>query len=337
MRTNNVVVLFLAIVMGGIAAMLARSWLQGHARASLGEEGIGTIVVAAQPLSFGTNLTADNVREIPWASRSLPEGAFASKEDLFKYGTRAVLSALDRNEAVLKTKITGPGQRGSLSVILEEGKRAVTVRVDDVRGVAGFILPGDFVDVVLIGEDPATAREGYSDILLHHVKVLAIDQLAADRPEQPTVPKAVTLEVTPEQAQKILLASNVGKLSLILRQPGDAKADGDKRVTERDIGRNQPRPPVRALPPPPPPPPPPPQRVVVAPPPPAPATVKVTIIRGMKNEDYQVKHDESQSGRHDETEGRRRNTSTRRGHPSRFETNHASRTRRSNGYSQARL
>jgi pilus assembly protein CpaB len=240
MRTNNVVVLFLAIVMGGIAAMLARSWLQSHARASLGDEGIGTIVVAAQPLSFGTNLSTDNVTEIPWASRSLPDGAFASKDELFKYGTRAVLAALDRNEPVLKSKITGPGQRGSLSAILEEGKRAVTVRVDDVRGVAGFIQPGDFVDVVLIGEDPGAQREGYSDILLHHVKVLAIDQLAAERPEQPTIPKAVTLEVTTEQAQKILLASNIGKLSLILRQPGDGNTDGDKRVTERDIGRNPP-------------------------------------------------------------------------------------------------
>jgi pilus assembly protein CpaB len=313
MRTNNLFVLCLAIVMGGVAAFLARSWLQSHARASLGDESIGTIVVAAQPLGFGTTLTADNVAEIAWAARSLPEGAFASKEELFKYGTRAVLAALDRNEPVLKTKITGPGQRGSLSVILEEGKRAVTVRVDDVRGVAGFILPGDFVDVVLISEDPASQREGYSDILLHHVKVLGIDQLVAERPEQPTVPKAVTLEVTPEQAQKILLGSNVGKLSLILRQPADAKADGDKRVTERDIGRNQVRPPERAVPPPPPPPPPPPRPVVVArpPPPPPPATVKVTIVRGIKNEDYQVKHEESQGRHHDETEGRRRGRYTR--------------------------
>jgi len=306
MRTNNVIVLFLAIVMGGIAAMLARSWLLSHARASLGDESIGTIVVAAQPLGFGRTLTAENVAEIAWAARSLPEGAFASKEELFKYGTRAVLSALDRNEPVLKAKITGPGQRGSLSVILEEGKRAVTVRVDDVRGVAGFILPGDFVDVVLISEDPASQREGYSDILLHHVKVLAIDQLVTERPEQPTVPKAVTLEVTPEQAQKILLGSNVGKLSLISRQPGDAKADGDKRVTERDIGRNQPRPPVRAVPPAAPAPPPP-RPVVVAPPPPPPppATVKVTIVRGTKQQDYQVKPEEPQARRHDETERRR--------------------------------
>ena len=71
--------------------MLARSWLQSHARASLGDESIGTIVVAAEPLGFGTTLTAENVAEIAWAARSLPEGAFASKEELFKYGTRAVL------------------------------------------------------------------------------------------------------------------------------------------------------------------------------------------------------------------------------------------------------
>src|ERR1700758_3710518 len=108
--------------MGGVAAFLARSWLQSHARASLGDESIGTIVVSKQPLSFGTTLTADNVTEIPWAARSLPEGSFPPKDDLFKYGTRAVLSALDRNEPVLKSKITGPGQRGSLSAILEEGK-----------------------------------------------------------------------------------------------------------------------------------------------------------------------------------------------------------------------
>ena len=108
MRTNNLFVLCLAIVMGGVAAFLARSWLQSHARASLGDESIGTIVVAAQPLGFGTTLTADNVAEIAWAARSLPEGAFASKEELFKYGTRAVLAALGRNEPVLKAKITGP-------------------------------------------------------------------------------------------------------------------------------------------------------------------------------------------------------------------------------------
>jgi pilus assembly protein CpaB len=286
MRTNNVIVLFLAVVMGGIAAFMARHWLQSQAITPAVGQGVNTIVVAAQPLGFGAALSAENIAEIPWAATAVPDGAFVSKEELLKDGRRIVLSPFDRNEPLLRSKITGPGQRGSLSALLEEGKRAVTVRVDDVRGVAGFILPGDFVDVVLIGEDPASQRENYSEILLHHVKVLAIDQLASERQQQPTVAKAVTVEVTPEQAQKILLANNVGKLSLILRQPGDLNTDLARRVTERDLGRDRPR---RA-------PPPPAPQPKASPPPAAPPaavqpsdTVTVSIVRGNKKEDYQVK------------------------------------------------
>jgi pilus assembly protein CpaB len=274
--------------MGGIAAFLARSWLESHARASTVGVSVGTIVVAAQPLGFGVAVSPDNVAEIPWAAKALPEGAFVSKNDLLKDGRRVVLSAFDRNEPILRSKVTGPGQRASLSSLLEPGKRAVTVRVDDVRGVAGFILPGDFVDVVLIGEDPAIKREGYSEILLQHVKVLAIDQLASERQELPTVAKAVTVEVTSEEAQRILLATNIGKLSLVLRQPGDRNAASDRRVTERDLNRAKPPEPVR-----------------VAAPPPAPAptpppvaakpsnTVTVSIVRGNKREDYNVKRTEN--------------------------------------------
>jgi pilus assembly protein CpaB len=287
MRTNNVVVLFLAIVMGGIAAFMARQWLQAHADMSAAaSQGASTIVVVTQPLPFGATVSADNITEIPWGAGALPDGAFASKDDILKNGRRVVLSPFNRNEPVLSSKITGPGQRGSLSSLLEEGKRAVTVRVDDVRGVAGFVLPGDFVDVVLIGEDPALQRENYSEILLHHVKVLAIDQLASERQEQPTVAKAVTVEATPEQAQRILLASNVGKLSLILRQPGDVNADSARRVTERDLGRDRPR---RAAAPPPPAPPAPPPPPAAAAPPRASSTVTVSIVRGNKREDYNVR------------------------------------------------
>ena len=231
MRTNSLIVLCISIAMGGAAAFLARSWLESHAGASTTSASVGTIVVAAQPLSFGAALSPENVMDIPWGAQELPEGAFVSTAALLNDGPRIVLSALDRNEPVLRSKVTGAGQRASLSLLLEPGKRAVTVRVDDPRGVAGFILPGDFVDVVLISEDPAAKREGYSDILLQHVKVLAIDQLTNERPEHPTVAKAVTVEVTPEQAQKLLLATNIGRLSLVLRQPGDGSAASDRRVT----------------------------------------------------------------------------------------------------------
>src|SRR5262244_4506967 len=207
MRSNNVIILIVAISMGGGAAYLARSWLQGQLDASASHQPASHIVVAAEPLAYGEVVTADNVSEIPWYAKTLPEGAFATKDDLLDGGRRTVLYPLKRGEPLLRSKVTGPGQRASLAAVLEEGKRAVTVRVDDVRGVAGFVLPGDFVDIVLIGEDPAFQRENYSEILLHHVKVLAIDQLASERQEQPTVAKAVTVEVTAEQAQKILLAT----------------------------------------------------------------------------------------------------------------------------------
>ncbi len=283
MRPNNLIILFLAIVMGGIAAFLARNWIEGHSRAAAGES-LGTLVVAAEPLAFGAEVTADHVTEIPWVAKALPEGAFVSKTDLLKDGRRVVLSPLGRGEPILNSKITGPGQRALLSSLLDAGKRAVTLRVDDVRGVAGFILPGDFVDVVLIAEDSPPRRENYSDILLQHVKVLAVDQLASERQEQPTVAKAVTVEVTPEQAQKVLLATNIGKLSLILRRPEEDGANSGRRVTERDLGRVDPRTTgeiVRPVAPPP---------VVVQQPPPQPTnTAKVSIVRNNKREEYTVR------------------------------------------------
>jgi pilus assembly protein CpaB len=120
------------------------------------------------------------------------------------------------------------------------------------------------------------------------VKVLAVDQLASERQEQPTVAKAVTVEVTPEQAQKVLLATNIGKLSLILRRPEEGNAESGRRVTERDLGRIDPRTvgeTARPVPPPPPPP-----SVVAAPPAPPPLdTAKVAVVRNNKREEYTVR------------------------------------------------
>src|SRR2546422_453834 len=163
MRKGNLFILLLAIAMGGVAAFLAREWIAAQAIQPSAQN--GTVVVAAAPLSFGTALNPENVTEIPWASGKMPEGAFATKDELFKAGRRVALAPLQRNELILKTKVTGPGQRASLSALLDEGKRAVTVRVDDVRGVAGFVLPGDRVDVVLIR---AVSGENISDVLLQH-------------------------------------------------------------------------------------------------------------------------------------------------------------------------
>jgi pilus assembly protein CpaB len=290
MRTSTVTILAVAIAMGGSAAYLTRNWLKDQTRVSAAVQPAGTIVVAAESLAYGTAMTPDNIVEIPWFSNALPEGAFAVKDDLLSGGRRVALSPLKRGEAVLRSKITGPGQRASLASLLDEGKRAVTVSVDDVRGVAGFVLPGDFVDIVIIADDGSPKRQSYSDILLEHVKVLAIDQVASEGEGQPTVAKAVTVEVTKEQAQKILLATNIGKLSLILARPVESNPDPNHRVSEKDIGRTSPEP-LR-----PPPAPPPPAPVVAAPIVPS-HTVKITVVRNGETKQYEVQRSESTDGK----------------------------------------
>jgi pilus assembly protein CpaB len=275
MRSNNLIVLIVALVLGGVAALLARNWLISHAQTAEA----GTIVVASVPLAFGAQLSAENLSEIPWSAGDLPKGAFVSKQQVLRDGRRMALAAIARNEPILRDKITGPGQRATLSTVLGPDKRAVTIRVDDVRGVAGFIQPGDRVDVVLIraGSESKTG-ESYSDVILQAVKVLAIDQITGERTEQATIAKAVTLEVGAEDAQKILLGTNIGRLSLILRQPDEAGGEVIKRVTERDLSAA--RAPVAPTPSAP---------VVVAaaaPAPEAPSGRPVTIWLGMNSQQY---------------------------------------------------
>jgi pilus assembly protein CpaB len=310
MRSNNLVILVVAIVLGGIAAVLARNWLTSHVRSS--QAGVGTIVVAAAPLSFGTQLTSQNTIEIPWSKAALPNGSFATKLQLLSDGRRMALASIAPNEPILRSKITAPNEPATLSSMLQSGKRAVTVRVDDVRGVAGFIQPGDLVDVVLIRTEPEVFRknQSYSEVILQSAKVLAIDQITGERRETPTVAKAVTLEVSTADAQKILLATNIGKLSLILRQPIAAAAVPVRRITETDLG-NEPAPVPAPVPPPPapkptvvvqkPPPPPPPRPAPVVP-----QTTRITIWHGMQSQEYNrpLYHTVDGDGRPQEAMGR---------------------------------
>ena len=151
-----------------------------------------TIVVAALPLKFGVEVTRQHLREIAWPEGSVPRGAFAKIDELLDGKTRRVaLAALEENEPVLKAKVTGPGQRGSLAAVIQQGMKAVTVRVNDINGVAGFVLPGERVDVLLVRNLERT--EAYSDVLLQNVKVLAVDQLADESSDKPALVKAVTV------------------------------------------------------------------------------------------------------------------------------------------------
>jgi pilus assembly protein CpaB len=120
-----------------------------------------------------------------------------------------------------------------LSALVRDGMKAVTIRVNDVEGVGGFVLPGDRVDVVLTRQVDKTSAS--NDLVLQNARVLAVDQVADERADKPTVAKAVTLEVDMVGAQKLSLASSVGSLSLMLRKAGEALAGKPRRITLEDL------------------------------------------------------------------------------------------------------
>jgi pilus assembly protein CpaB len=239
----------LAIVFGVVAVFLANTWLSGQrSLLARGDRAPGhTIVVAATSLRFGDALTPDNLKEISWSATALPAGAFQTKKALLdgnEKGERQVITAIEANEPVLGWKITGPGQRATLSATIDKGMKAVAIRVNDVLGVAGFVLPGDRVDILLTRrtQDDSGGQRSFVDVLLQSVKVLAIDQVADDRKDKPIVARAITLEVSTQDAQKLTLAAGVGQLSLALRQAASNKDEITQRVTVSDLSGDQPRP-----------------------------------------------------------------------------------------------
>ncbi|MFZ0526024.1 MAG: Flp pilus assembly protein CpaB, partial [Xanthobacteraceae bacterium] len=179
-------------------------------------------------------LTASALRELPWPQAALPAGAFGKIADLVA-AKRVVLTPMEPNEAVLASKVTGPGQRATLSAVLDPGMTAVTVRVNDVEGVAGFILPGDHVDVMLTRQGEKNSAT--TDVVIENAQVLAIDQLADEKADKPSVVKAVTLEVKVTDGERVALASTVGTLSLLLRKAGDVADEDSRRVTTADLGK----------------------------------------------------------------------------------------------------
>lgn len=242
MRTSTIVMIAFAVVFGLLAVFLANSWLNNRAdeaRRSMEAQHKAappahTIVVARRPLRFGDVLGKLSLREIPWPQDSVPAGAFGKVSDLTST-KRIVLAPIEVNEPILASKITGPGQRATLSAMLNDGMKAVTIRVNDVEGVAGFIQPGDHVDVVLTR--PGERKTSINDVIIQNLRVLAVDQLADQTTDKPIVVKAVTLEVDETGGQKLALASQVGTLSLLLRKAGEVAEAATRQLTTADLAQ----------------------------------------------------------------------------------------------------
>jgi pilus assembly protein CpaB len=284
MRSKTFIMIGIAIVFGIAGVLVAQNWLDRQSSrlrdAQVAPKPVATakLVVVASPLRFGTELSAQHLREVSWPEGAIPKGAFATMKDVLDGQKRFALLAMEENEPLLKTKITGPGQRASLAAVIDPGMKALTVRVNDVNGVAGFVLPGERVDVLLTRN--LDKEESWADVLLQNVKVLAADQSADDRTDKPSVVKAVTLEVSTAQAQRLALASSLGSLSLVLRPAGIVDMETTQRVKVADLMRDEQKAPIPA--------------VAEAPAPAsAPAalplrTTTVSVARAMKRQEYSV-------------------------------------------------
>ena len=244
MRASTVVMIGFAVVFGLLAVFIAQVWLNNQAdlrarnlSSEKKPEVTQTIVVAKQSLRFGTELTGAMLSEVPWPAQSMPAGAFSKIDEVLGQGRRVVLTAIEPNEPVLALKITGPGQRATLSALVKPGMKAVTIRVNDVEGVGGFVLPGDRVDVVLTRQ--VEKGSATTEVVLKNVRVLAVDQSADERVAKAAVAKSVTLEVSTVEAQKVWLASSVGNLSLLLRKAGDTAEVQTRKITLKDLGNDE--------------------------------------------------------------------------------------------------
>lgn len=214
-NTRAILMLLIALVAGVAAVVSASRWLVQQSSSSVRQ-----VVVAAADLNLGQPLNGSQLRMVSWPSGSVPPGAF---EDVKALEGRVVRTSLQRGEPVLDAKLAPIGTKGGLSAVINDGKRAITVRVNDVVGVAGFALPGNHVDVIVnTNEEAKSAQNGsISKIVLEKILVLAVAQQVSRDDTQPKVVNAVTLEVTPEQAEKLDVARSVGTLSLVLRNQMD--------------------------------------------------------------------------------------------------------------------
>ncbi len=237
MNIRAISMLCLAALLGAVAVFLARDWIESQVPTQVvitkDRVPLTMIVVARRDLFIGDKLKSGNLEEREWPTHAVPAGTFKSIDKLIEEN-RVVLRSITANEPILANKVTGKGGRASLSAVISKTMRAVTIRVNDVLGVAGFVLPGDHVDILLTHSK--NKSRPYTNIMLQNIKVLGIDQDANQQNDKPKLVRAVTVEVTPQQAQKLALAPKVGSMSLALRNTVNVAATRSRVIDVADLG-----------------------------------------------------------------------------------------------------
>ena len=238
MQNRLKLALVVAVFFGLIAAYGIYSFLrqQRQAADALRNE-TQNIVVANKDIPAGTMINEEFIKKgmlkaNPWPKTSVPAGAFTSPEQLVGKTNRVKILA---NEPVLESRLAGEG--AGLTVRLEAGKRAMAVRVDEIIGVSGFIVPDDRVDVIVTATPPGADKQDdrISKIVLQNKRVLSVAQSTEQKDGKPQVARSITLEVSPDEAEKLSLASQEGSVVLALRGVGDDSEAKTQGSNKRDL------------------------------------------------------------------------------------------------------
>ncbi len=235
MSQRSILFFALAIVLALAAVWAARSWLEGRSPGTTAATVVTVpVVVAGVDIPIGGMLGERQLSSVDWPKRYVPDGAFSDEEQVDKRVTRRPLVA---GEVILEASLLARGSEAGMVSVISEAKRAVSVKVDSVIGVAGFVTPGSHVDVLAtlrrLDQKPALP---YSKVILQDIRVLAVDQRMekADNGE-PEVVSAVTLEVDPKQAERLIYSAHEGRLQLALRNPGDRETVETRSVSVADL------------------------------------------------------------------------------------------------------
>ena len=218
LKKKGLILVAMSLLLGLGAALVANSWIQGREPAVANTEN-SPVAMAAMSIPYGTKIEKRHVKMVALPDSVIPSGVITSFEDVEGKIVRADILA---GELLMQGRLADHNEGSTLAALVEKKKRAITVRVDDVVGVAGFLLPGNKVDVLSSRLDRST-RRAVTETVLTDIKVLAVDQTARTDDNDPVVVRAVTLEVTPKQAEILVARKEEGTIQLTLRNPLEQK------------------------------------------------------------------------------------------------------------------
>jgi pilus assembly protein CpaB len=209
---QTLIYLGVSLLLGAAAVLFSMRWLN----AQVATETV-TVVVASAAISPGERVGNANLKTVSWPVSAAVAGAASQVEAM---DGRVAMTAIQAGEPILESKLAPQGSRAGLNALITPGHRAMTVKVNEVVGVAGFALPGNYVDILVTVED--ANRQRISKIVLEKILVLAVAQEHSVREDtKPRIVSAVTLEVAPSQAEQLDLARSIGSLSMVLRNQTD--------------------------------------------------------------------------------------------------------------------